>query len=192
VTAVNGDGTGDGYAPNGTNGTVGGILPGTNLGSFGRGINGSNINNVISNYNQNYAGQPTPAGQVLVSNNLFTVGQLQQLGGVMPMVNPAPANEADDAWLRALDFSMNWTYKVKERLELQPGVSFFNVMNFANFDTPKNTLSGVLTTAGEPTLAGTVNGTAGQQPNSLRIGLGSGVFGLGSPRVLEFALKITF
>jgi hypothetical protein len=192
VTAVNGDGTGDGYAPNGTNGTVGGILPGTNLGSFGRGINGSNINNVISNYNQNYAGQPTPAGQVLVSNNLFTVGQLQQLGGVMPMVNPAPANEANNSWLRDFDTSLNWTYKVKERLELQPGVSFFNLMNFANFDTPKNTLSGVLTTAGEPTLAGTVNGTAGQQPNSLRIGLGSGVFGLGSPRVLEFALKITF
>jgi len=94
--------------------------------------------------------------------------------------------------LRDFDTSLNWTYKVKERLELQPGVSFFNVINFANFDTPKNTLSGVLTTAGEPTLAGTVNGTAGRQPNSLRIGLGSGVFGLGSPRVLEFALKITF
>jgi hypothetical protein len=39
---------------------------------------------------------------------------------------------------------------------------------------------------------GTANGTSGAQPNSLRVGLGSGVFGLGSPRVLEFSLKINF
>jgi hypothetical protein len=192
VTGVNGDGTGDGYAANGSNGTLGGILPGTNLGSFGRGINGSNINEAINNYNQNFAGKPTPAGQVLISNNLFTLPQLQTLGGVMPRVNSAPANEASNDWLRDLDLSLNWTYKVKERVELQPGVSFFNVMNFANFDAPKNTLSGVLSTAGESPLAGTVNGTSGQQPNNLRVGLGSGVFGLGAPRVLEFALKITF
>ena len=81
---------------------------------------------------------------------------------------------------------------------MQPGVSFFNLMNFANFDPPKNTLSGVLSLQGQPGLAaqtavaGTVNGTSGPQPNSLRIGLGSGVFGLGSPRVLEFSLKINF
>lgn len=36
VTGVNGDGSGDGYAPNGSNGTLGSVLPGTNLGS-GRG-----------------------------------------------------------------------------------------------------------------------------------------------------------
>ena len=40
---------------------------------------------------------------------------------------------------------MNWVYKVPVKdhpIELQPGVSFFNVPNFANFDAPKNTLSG--------------------------------------------------
>jgi len=192
VTGVNGDGTGDGYATNGTNGPQGGILPGTNLGSFGRSINGKNINEVINNYNQNFAGNPTPAGQTLISNGLLTLGQLQKLGGVMPVVNSAPANEANNDWLRDLDLSLNWTYKVKEHVELQPGVSFFNVMNFANFDPPKNTLSGVLSTAGQLPVAGTVNGTSGAQPNNLRVGLGSGVFGLGAPRVLEFALKITF
>jgi hypothetical protein len=64
-------------------------------------------------------------------------------------------------------------------VELQPGVSFFNAMNFANFDAPKNTLSGVLNR--QP---GTENGTAGRQPENLRIGTGSGVLGLGSPRVI--------
>jgi hypothetical protein len=192
VTAVNGDGTGDGYTANGTNGPVGGILPGTNLGSYGRGVNGSNINSVINRYNSTFAGNPTPAGQVLITNNLFSLGQLQALGGVMPVVNSAPPNEANNGWLRDFDYSMNWTYKVKERLEIQPGVSFFNLMNFANFDTPKNTLSGVLSTAGQTPVVGTLNGTSGEQPNSLRVGLGSGVFGLGSPRVMEFSLKFNF
>ncbi|MGA7928716.1 MAG: hypothetical protein WCA20_22315, partial [Candidatus Sulfotelmatobacter sp.] len=198
VTGVNGDGTGDGYSANGTNGTLGSILPGTNLGSYGRGVNGSNINNVINNYNQNYAGKPTPSGQVLISQLGFTQTELTELGAVMPMVNSAPANEANNGWLRDFDFSLNWTYKVKERVELQPGVSFFNLMNFANFDPPKNTLSGVLSLMGQPGLpaqtpvVGTVNGTSGEQPASLRVGLGSGVFGVGSPRVIEFNLKINF
>jgi Carboxypeptidase regulatory-like domain len=198
VTAVNGDGTGDGNGPNGSNGTLGTILPGTNLGSYGRGVNGSNINHVISNYNNNFAGKPTPAGQALISAGLLAQADLTALGGVMPTVNAAPPGEANNSWLRDFDYSMNWTYKVRERVELQPGVSFFNIMNFANFDAPKNTLSGVLSLAGQPGLpaqtpvVGTVNGTSGQQPNSLRVGLGSGVFGLGAPRVLEFALKISF
>jgi hypothetical protein len=198
VTAVNGDGTGDGYLANGTNGPLGSVLPGTNLGSYGRGINGSNINNAINNYNSNYAGRPTPAGAALVAAGLFNQGELTELGGVMPKVNSAPGDEANNQWLRDLDLSLNWTYKVKERVELQPGVSFFNVMNLANFDPPKNNLSGVLSLAAQPGLAaqtpvpGTVNGTSGAQPNSLRVGLGSGVFGLGAPRVLEFQLKLTF
>jgi len=191
-TAFNGDGMGDGALANGTNGTLGDILPGTNLGSYGRGVNPGNLNTVISNYNHNFAGQPTPAGQVLISQGLFNLGQLQSLGGVMPAVSPAPANQASDGWLRDMDFSLNWTYKVKEHVQLQPGVSFFNIMNFVNFDPPKNTLGGVLSLAGTTPVVGTANGTPGQQPNSLRYGLGSGVFGLGSPRVLEFSLKLAF
>lgn len=192
VTAAYGDGTGDGYAANGSNGTSGSILPGTNLGSFGRGVNGSNINRVIDNYNQNFAGKPTPAGDALINANLFTQAQLTALGAVMPIVNQAPLNEANNTWLRDLDLSFNWSYKIKERLQLQPGVSFFNVMNFANFDPPKNTINGVLSTAGQTPISGFVNGTAGQQPNNLRVGLGSGVFALGAPRVLEFVLKLNF
>jgi Carboxypeptidase regulatory-like domain len=187
VTDVNGDGTGDGSLPNGTNGTVGSIVPGTNIGSFGRGVSGSNINNTISNYNQKFAGNPTPAGQALINNNLFTLAQLQALGGVMEALQPAPANQANDGWLRDFDFGLSWTYKLKERVQLQPGISFFNLMNFSNFDAPKNLLGGVLD--GQ---SGSANGTSGRQPDFLRIGTGSGVFGLGSPRVVEFQLKLSF
>jgi hypothetical protein len=41
-------------------------------------------------------------------------------------------------------------------------------------------------------LPGSANGTPGEQPNANRVGLGSGVFGLGAPRVIEFSLKLSF
>jgi hypothetical protein len=192
VTDVDGDGTGDGNVANGSHGGFGDLLPGTNLGSFGRDVTPGKINQVISNYNRNFAGKPTPAGQALINAGLFTLSQLVALGGVMQPVSLAPVNEAGDDWLRVLDLALGWSYKTKEGVELQPGVSFFNVMNFANFDPPKNTLSGVLSFANQKPVVGTANGTPGAQPDSLRVGLGSGVFGLGSPRVVEFSLKMTF
>lgn len=185
VTDITGDGTGDGSFA--SNGSLGDVLPGTNVGSFEHGVTAGNINKIIGAYNQDDAGQPTPAGKVLISNGLFSLGQLQALGGVQQTVPLAPANEADMGWLRALDLSLNWIYKIREDFSIQPGVSFFNVMNFSNFDGPANPLSGAL--SGAP---GSINGTAGEQPASNRLGLGSGVFALGSPRVVEFSMKVSF
>jgi hypothetical protein len=187
VTDITGDGTGDGSFA--SNGSVGDVVPGTNIGSFGHGVSAGNINNVINNYNNTDANQPTPAGQTLISNGLFSLGQLQTPGffGVQQPIPNAPTNEAGMGWLRALDMSLNWIYKFKENLQIQPGVSFFNVMNFSNFDGPANPLSGSLSG-----LPGSINGTAGEQPSSNRLGLGSGVFALGSPRVIEFSLKLNF
>jgi len=184
-TDLTGDGTGDGSFA--SNGSLGDVVPGTNIGSFGRSVTGGSINKVIQSYNQNFAGQPTPAGQVLIQNGLFTQSQLFALGGVQQPIPLAPANEANMAWLKAFDLSLNWIYKFHERVTVQPGVSVFNVMNFANFDGPTNPMSGVLSGT-----AGSVNGTPGEQPSSNRLGLGSGVFGLGSPRVIEFSLKASF
>src|SRR5581483_92288 len=185
VTDVTGDGTGDGSIV--SNGGLGDLLPGTNIGSFGRSVKGNNINNLITSYNTNFAGSPTPAGAALVNAGLVTGSQLAALHGVIQPIASAPPNQADMAWLRVLDLKLSWIYKVKDRVSLEPGVSFFNVMNFANFDGPNNPLSGVLNGT-----SGSANGTAGKQPNANRLGLGSGVFGLGSPRVIEFALKLTF
>lgn len=192
VTDSLGDGTGDGNLSNGANGALGSLLPGTNVGSFGRDVSPGDINKVINNYNANFAGKPTPAGQALINAGLFTQTQLTQLGAVMPQINPAPAGQVGNGWLHAMDLSLNWAYRIKERVQLQPGVSFFNLFNFANYDPPKNTMSGVLSTVGTAPVLGSANGTSGKQPDSLRVGLGSGVFGLGSPRVIEFNLKLTF
>jgi hypothetical protein len=185
VTDITGDGTGDGSFA--SNGSAGDVLPGTNIGSFGHGINSGNINTFINNYNHNFAGQATPAGQALISNGLFTLQELQSLGGVQQTIQAAPFDEAGMRWLRAVDVSLNWVYKIREKVEVQPGVSFFNVMNLANFDGPANPLSGALSGT-----SGSLNGTSGEQPSSNRLGLGSGVFALGSPRVLEFSIKLSF
>jgi len=186
--AANGDGTGDGYSTNGSNGALGTILPGTNVGAFGRSVNASNINGVINAYNSKYAGQPTPAGQALITAGLFTQNQLSLLGGVMPTLGTAAAGQYNNGWLHDLDLSFAWSYKVAEKVTLEPGVSFFNIPNFSNYDGAKNTLNGILNG-----LPGSVNyNTPGPQPPSLAVGLGSGVFGVGAPRTIEFSLKLNF
>jgi hypothetical protein len=184
VSDVTGDGT-DGSLI--SSGGIGDVLPGTNIGAFGRSIKASSINTVIANYDNNFAGKQTPAGQALINAGLFNLSQLRQIGAVMPQVAPAPINQPGMGWLKDLDLSLSWAYKLKESVELRPGVSLYNVFNFANFNGPNNPLSGVLDAT-----PGSVNGTAGRQPESNRLSVGSGVFALGSPRVTEFTLKLTF
>ncbi len=200
-TDITGDGTGDGASAN--NRGIGDLLPGTNIGAFGRSIGVKQLNEAISQYNNTLVGQATPAGQVLISNNLFTLPQLQALGGVIGGSTPAaganygplqlaPPGAIGQAWLRAFDVSMNWHYKIKERLQIQPGVSFFNVFNFSNFDGAAVPFSTILNgNVGSPngTTSALEHGAAG---NFLRLGLGSGVNALGAPRAVEFELKFIF
>ncbi len=99
----------------------------------------------------------------------------------------APPNAVGQGWLKTFDVGLSWAYKFKERVELRPGVTFFNVFNFANFDGAAAPFSTVLDgTAGSP------NGTTSPQPTDLRLGLGSGVNALGAPRAIEFELKLNF
>lgn len=109
-TDITGDGTGDGG--NGvSNLGVGDLLPGTNVGGFGRSFGVSGLNQKITNFNNTMVGQPTPAGQVLINNNLMTLTQLQALGGVIGGNTPtataafgplalAPPGAVGQAWLK--------------------------------------------------------------------------------------------
>src|SRR5581483_1351637 len=160
VTDFTGDGAGDGsLVSNGTG--LGDVLPGTNVGSFGTTVTASKLNTTIANYNNTYADHPTPAGTALVNANLVTSAQLTRLGAVLPLVSPAPIGAMTMPWLKSLDVNLSWVHRVKDKVDIEPGVSFFNVANFANFGSPDNLLSGVL--SGAPYA---VNGTSGRQPDN--------------------------
>ena len=184
--------TGDGQeAPGGLPGSV---LPGTNLGDFGRSIRVSNLNNVINNYNNNIAGKTlTPAGQALVNAGLFTQAQLFALGATPPPVGLAPPGQVGLSSLFTFDFGIGWRLQpsklwsnVTERLVIEPKITVYNLFNRQNFDGPNAPLGGELN--GQ---TGFVNGTTAATRTN-RVGLGTGVFAFGAPRQVEFGAKITF
>jgi hypothetical protein len=185
VTDVTGDGSGDGSVvyPNGD------LLPGTNVGAFDRSVKAGNINQFIQNYNTNLG--LTPAGAALVNAGIVTSSQLAELGGIEQPVQLAPPGQQGLAWLKALDLKFAWDYKIKDRLTIEPNAAFYNVFNFANFDPPNSPLSPTLNTLGDST-PGSINNTIRSQRTSDRIGVGTGVFSLGSPRVLEFGMRFVF
>jgi Carboxypeptidase regulatory-like domain len=169
-------------------GTSGDPLPGTHFGQFDRGTNASNINQLINAYNSNTAAQATPAGQVLISNGLMSLAQLQALGGVAQPIANAPANQVNFSWLRALDMKVAWRHTFGERFTIEPSVGVFNLFNFANFNLPPTVLSGILT--GTP---GSLNGTTPADNNTgYRVGNGTGVYAVGAPRQIEWGMRFTF
>jgi len=171
-------------------GTTGDVLPGTNLGSFGRSVTPSNINTYINNYNTKYGGQLTPAGQALVSANLFSASQLQQLGAVAPMLANAPAGEVGMGSLVTADLGLTWVFHVRESITVEPSLTFYNVTNSQNFDQGNVLLSGILQAAGAPSPGSANSTTYGER--GTHVTLGSGLYGQGGPRVLEWGLKFTF
>jgi hypothetical protein len=183
-------------------GTTQDPLPGTANGAFGSQVNGATINNLLTNYNNNFGNKPTPAGQALMQNGLFTLAQLQQLGAVAPCIQGgsvnspncslqfAPPNQVNMGNLRDFDLKLQWTYKLEARahtIAFSPSAGFFNLFNMANFDLPPNALTGGLT--GAP---GSVNGTTPATRVTNRVGAGTGVFNLGAPRAMEFGMNISF
>lgn len=167
-------------------GTTGDVLPGTNVGSFGRSVKVGDLNSVINSYNTNDAGKLTPAGNALVNAGLFTPSQLTQLGANTPSIQAAPAGEVGLSPFIDTDLSLAYEWRIKERVTIEPKVTLYNLFNVANYDASGNTLGGTLNG-----LAGFANGTTvGTRTN--RTLFGSGVYAFGAPRALEWGAKITF
>ena len=159
-----------------------------NVGAFMRSIGPQGLTNAVANYDATIGGTlPTPAGQALINSGLFTLAQLQALGGVATHVAPVVPGQVGLGWLKAFDLEFSWVgHFWHERLTLQPSVNFYNLFNFSNFDSAANALTGQLN--GTP---GSINGTV-QAGRPDRIGAGTGVFAFGAPRTIEWGLKLQF
>jgi hypothetical protein len=184
-------------------GSVGDPVPGTHLGQFDRSVNAGGLTGLIGRYNTTTANQATPAGNVLIQNNLMTLTDLQALGGVAPHIclpppaldpDPScsapdsPGNQVNFTWLRALDLRLAWRHTFHDRFTIEPSVAFFNLPNFSNFNLPPNTMNGILFGTGN----GSINGTTRADNESFRVGNGTGVYGLGAQRQIEFGLRLIF
>ncbi len=164
-------------------------LPGTTNGAFGRQFGVTGLNNSIVNYNTTQGNQPTPAGQTLIANGLFTAAQLQQIGAVAPYLSQAPANQLQFPWVRALDLKLSWIHHFNDRFTVEPSVGFFNLANFSNFNQPPDVISGWLNQGSSSINSVGASSASAQQ---FRVGAGTGVFGMGAPRVLEFGMHMNF
>ncbi len=165
-------------------GTTGDVLPGTNIGSFGRDVKLSRLASVIGSYNNTYSGKLTPAGQALVNAGLFTPTQLTALGAAAPKIDLPPAGQvANDSFITT-DLQLSYLFHPtkRETFTIEPRIGVYNLFNVANY----NTLSGILDAS-----AGSVNGTT-QAARVNRITLGTGLFGFGAPRMMEWGIQISF
>ena len=174
-------------------GTIGDLVPGTNPGAFMHAYKGTNLNNLINQYNATQAGQLTPAGKALVAAGLFSQQQLVALQAVqLPIAQVPESHGPENAFYRSLDLSVSYPLRLsrlREGLSLVPGISFYNVGNFSNFhDYGDGTLANVVNGAS----SGQLNGPNSFADHSNRLQRGSGTSDIGAPRSAEFQLKLNF
>jgi hypothetical protein len=181
-------------------GTVQDVVPGLKPGAFMRSVTPHNLASVIANYNTTYSGKLTPAGNALISNNFFTANQLTALGAVTRTIAAPVDHNVGNGALKTFDLVLGRPLKLKrlgEKFSLDPTVSFFNVFNFVNYNQSAGSL--ITGNMNAEVQAGSVNGTDNSynandpyNRNSLRTGNGSGVFGQGVSRVIEYGMKVNF
>jgi hypothetical protein len=188
-------------------GTTGDLIPGSNVGQFMRRTKAGGLANFIQSYNTAFTSGPnpsTPAGATLVNGGVFSLQELEQIGGVLQPLAASVADVTGLGWLKTFDLKLSWEHTYRERISIEPSVSLFNLFNFANFDLPGNTQNGVLNfgggslsplaTATQP--LGTVGGTSANVHELFgrtnRAGLQSGMNSQGAPRAIEWGLKISF
>jgi len=186
-------------------GSTGDIVEGGNVGAYMRNTKPSGLQSFISNYNSSVANgsnPQTPAGQQLVTAGVFSLQELALMGGVQQPLAAAVPDPAGMGWFKTFDIRLGWVHRFGERVEIVPSVALFNAFNFANFDLPGNTQNGTLNfgaaslspwaTGLQPqnTIGGTsVGGVTGRLN---RASLQSGMSAAGTPRSIEWGLKISF
>jgi hypothetical protein len=185
-------------------GSTGDIIPGSNVGSFMRSIGASGLQSFISNYNLNSATSPTPqtpAGNTLINAGVFSLQELELMGGTLQPLAVPTRHVAGLGWYKTFDVRLGWEHQWGEKVTITPSVSLYNLFNFANFDLPGYTQSGYLSygagsvapgaTAVQPqnTVGGNASGANGR---TNRATLGPNMNASGAPRSVEWGLKVSF
>ena len=134
TTDINGDG-GTGTSARGD------VLPGTNIGDFGSRIGSwSELNQIITQFNNTLAGTLTPHGQRLLQAGIFSEAQLKSLGAVIKPIQLVPENNPWPFQGRFVaDIRVTRPISIKERIKIEPYLEVFNLFN----NTPKGTYGGL-------------------------------------------------
>jgi hypothetical protein len=183
-------------------------LPGTGAGEFMRSINMTNLQQVIDNYNTHFAGTLTPSGHCLVADTgcpgtapvpLMTMTDMNALGWVLPTLASMPPDAGGTMWVKTFDVRASWPFTFKDRFVIEPSVSVFNVINFANGFMPGNLGSSSMyfgpNITQKPNGILAPNALGGIQGSGLapfRASMQSGTFAMGAPRQIEFNLRFSF
>jgi hypothetical protein len=146
TTDINGDG-GTGSSP-----LADPVPTGGGPGKFGTTIHSiSDLNKVLTAYNNSYAGKPTPEGQALINAGIFTLAQLQALKAVMPVIPLVPTTNPNPfGKLFNLDMSLGRPIKlgrIREGFSVEPVFQVFNLFNHTGLGTypvnPNPSLNGL-------------------------------------------------
>lgn len=176
-------------------GTVEDLLPGVKPGAFMRSVTPGNLTKAIASYNGKSAGKFTPAGNALINAGLFTPAQLTALGAMTRTIAAPVTGNVGNGTLKTFDFVLGRPVRIPkwgDRFSLDPTVSFFNLFNFANYGEVTGNLNSEVQSGSANGTDSTYGSSDPYNRNALRAGNGSGVFGQGTSRVIEYGLKLNF
>ncbi len=154
-------------------------LPGTTIGSFGRGDDANDIRKWVALYNARFPAPPdTPVSQIRRENR-------DSLGTPYPFIVLPDDFAADDSFLTH-DLRVTRTIPISEKVRLNLIAEGFNIFNIANLTGYSGTLNAYIrptaTTPGRnPEL------TFGQPTDRV-----SPIFGTGGPRAFQLAARVSF
>jgi hypothetical protein len=184
-------------------GSTGDLVPNTTVGAYMRSSKPGNLPQLITQYNNITAGNSpqTPAGNALLNAGIFSLADLQSMGGVLQPLAAPVSHLAGLGWYKTFDVRLGWEHHLGERFTLTPSLSLYNLFNFANFDTPGYVQSGILNFGSGSLMPGatlvqpqnTVGGTSSfANGRTNRTSLQPNMNASGAPRSLEWGLKLSF
>jgi hypothetical protein len=100
----------------------------------------SQLNALITQFNNTYAGTLTPHGQRLLQAGIFSEAQLKSLGAFVKPIQLVPENNPWPFQGRfSTDLRITRPISIKERFRIEPYLEVFNLFN----NTPKGTYTGL-------------------------------------------------